>query len=705
MGKQRSIYATRRTLRRLEGWWTGLERFINRLATHPYNPLYHLGTLLIFLLIVLTVTGAYLTLLYRPGSDRAYASVVLISANWFGSLMRTVHRYASDVLLLVAFLHAGKMFVSDRFWGSRWFAWVTGWVLLFLFWLTGTMGYFLVWDQPAQWLTDYAINLLRGAFAYSFLGPDAASRTFSFFVIILFLHVFIPLLLLVAVLVHVLRLARARYWSPRWLMIMASVILIALALAWPVVDVAPADLGQLIQQVRLDWWYLGFLPLTGQWSNWLLWSVSLAVIGLITALPWLLRGQHTGPAFVIDPKCTGCALCARECPYDAIAMQPRDDATQFSSLAVVNPDRCTGCGVCVGACADAAIELEGLHAAVMRQDLLRASAQAHKTKAPVIVFTCDRHATLGTLPPLEGTTPVEALGLGVGGALPLIQAKLPARVNAGSWLDDQGQPQPVMTCVVPCMGMLHPQWAAGTVTAGASGAIMVTCPNADCSFREGPHWVAERMRRRRTLRTGNTYMLELAPGSQAEVMSQWRTMVSPPVAAALPALPPPTLAVQARHLAVGFALLLVLFGVSLFLDQPARATLPAAAQIRLAINHNGQMVAASSNLSAEVLAKLPPNVDPSQVLGGERFPVQIRLLVDGEQVLERSYRPRGLRREGSIYGLENWWVAPGEHHLTINLMDDGASWRTVFSDTVTLAPGAAQILYFVHDQDKFVLRS
>ncbi|MCE7984142.1 MAG: hydrogenase iron-sulfur subunit [Caldilinea sp. CFX5] len=714
--KQRSIYATRRPLRRLEGWWTRLERFINRLgtlATHPYNPLYHLGTLLIFLLIVLTVTGAYLTLLYRPGSDRAYASVVLLSANWFGSLMRTVHRYTSDALLLVTFLHAWKMFVSDRFWGSRWFAWVTGWVLLFLFWLTGTMGYFLVWDQPAQWLTDYAINLLRGAFAYSFLGPDAASRTFSFFVIILFLHVFIPLLLLVAVLVHVLRLARARYWSPRWLMIMSSVILIVLALLWPVVDGAPADLGQLIQQVKLDWWYLGFLPLTSQWSNGLLWSVSLAVIALVAALPWLLRGQHTGPAFVIAPKCTGCALCARECPYDAIAMQPRDDDTQFSSLAVVNANRCTGCGVCVGACADAAIELEGLHAAVMRQDLLRASAQAHKAKAPVIVFTCDRHAALGTLPPLEGTTPVEALGLGVGGELPLIQAKLPARVNAGSWPDDQGQPQPVMTCVVPCMGMLHPQWAAETVAAGAAGAIMVTCPNADCSYREGPHWVAERMKRRRTLRAGNTYILELAPGSQAEVMRQWRSLIGQPTTGAAPVTAvgqteptpvSPTPLVQARHLAVGFLLLLVLFGLSTFLDQPAHAGLPAAAQIRLALNHSGQLVAAASNLSPEVLAKLPPNVDPAQVLGGERFPVQIQLLVDGAQVLERTYRPRGLRREGAVYGLEEWWVQPGAHHLTINLMDDGASWRTVFSDTVTIAPGAAQILYFVHDQDKFVMR-
>ena len=720
MVKQRSIYTTRRFLRMLEKGWSGVERLVNRLSTgtpvvQSLNPFYHLGTLVIFLLVILTVTGAYLTIFYRPGSERAYTSVALISANWFGSLMRTSHRYASDALILVAFLHAWKMFISDRFWGSRWFAWLTGWVLLFLFWFTGTMGYFLVWDQPAQWLTEYAINFLQGAFAYSFMGPDSAARTFSFFVIILFLHVFIPLIMLAAVLVHVLRLARARYWSPRRLMVVSTVVLVLLSLWWPVPNAEPADLGRLISTVRLDWWYMGFLPLTSQWSNLLLWSVSVVVIGLVSAVPWLLRGQHTGPAFVIAPKCTGCALCARECPYDAIEMQPRDDETQFSSLAIVNPHLCTGCGVCVGACADAAIELEGLHAAVMRQDLLRTSSQAHQAQEqePAIVFTCDRHATLGTLPPLEKATPVEDLGLGTAGELPLLQAKLPPRVNAGFWRDNQGNRQPVMTCVVPCMGMLHPQWAAETVAAGATGALMVTCPDADCSFREGPHWVAERMKRRRTLRAGNTHILELPPGSRAEVMSQWHAILANqaeqnPMQSVVgqseeESMPLPWTA-QVRHLTVGFAILLLLFGMSIFLDLPAQATLPEEAQLRLVINHSGQLIATSSNLSAEVLAKLPPNVDPAQVLGGERFPVHLRLIVDGERVLEERYRPRGLRREGSIYGLENWWLEPGEHAVEIQLMDDGATWRTVFAVALTIAPGEAQIFYFVHDLDVFVVR-
>ncbi|MCP4428223.1 MAG: hypothetical protein GY803_27355, partial [Chloroflexi bacterium] len=97
--KQYPIYARRRVLRAFEKGWSRLERFTDRLTTAgpklaPYNPFYHLGTLAIFLLVVLILTGIYLTIFYRPGSDRAFISVVGISATWFGLLMRTSHRYA-----------------------------------------------------------------------------------------------------------------------------------------------------------------------------------------------------------------------------------------------------------------------------------------------------------------------------------------------------------------------------------------------------------------------------------------------------------------------------------------------------------------------------------------------------------------------------------------------------------------------------------
>ncbi len=721
MSKTRPIYAGRRRLRAIERPWTALERFVTRLSDlaeplRPYNPLYHLGTIEIFLLFVLIATGVYLTIFYRPGSDRAYQTVAAISATWLGSIMRGVHRYASDALILVAFIHAFKMFVMDRFWGSRWLGWVSGWLLIVLFWLTGTMGFFLVWDQAAQWLTEYAVDLFGGSFAISFLGPQAASRTFGFFVIILFLHVFIPLLLAVAVLIHEMRLARARYWAPRWLMVITAVLLVLVAFLLPVASAPPANMARLIAPLRLDWWYMGFLPLSSWLGNPMFWLLSFLIIGLALALPWLGRGQHLGPAIVLPANCTGCALCARECPYDAIEMVTRDDESQFISLAVVKPNLCTGCGVCVAACNDSAIELTALHAAVVRQDLRRTLQQASQSGVnPVVVFTCDRHAAHHTLPPLADARPVGTPDLSAD-AIPLLAStagkpgsSLPARVQQGAWADAQGVLQPVMTAVLPCMGMLHPTWAAETIEAGASGAIMVTCPSADCAYREGPHWAEDRMKRRRTLRRGNTHLLELAPGSQAEVSALWRRMTKGEAQAEASAVGEnvearPKMAAIARSLLPGIALLLLVFLIAIAFNLPASVVTPQQARLRLTINHGGQLLAHSQNLPPDVLAKLPKGVDPAAILGGERFPIGLRLLVDEQLALDHSYRPRGLRREGAIYRLEDWWLPPGAHQIEIQINDDNSTWRTVFAQTLDIAPGETKLLNFDPAADAFVVR-
>ena len=105
----------------MERGWTAVERTVDRVTRvsirlKPYNPFYYLGQLVILFLIILTITGIYLTIFYRPGADRAYQSVILLSANWFGHLMRTSHRYAADAFVVVALLHALKTLLSDRFW-------------------------------------------------------------------------------------------------------------------------------------------------------------------------------------------------------------------------------------------------------------------------------------------------------------------------------------------------------------------------------------------------------------------------------------------------------------------------------------------------------------------------------------------------------------------------------------------------------------
>ncbi|MCZ7572883.1 MAG: hydrogenase iron-sulfur subunit [Ardenticatenaceae bacterium] len=717
-----SLYEERRLFRKLEGLWARGEGRLNRLTTPTFNPLYHLGTLSIFFLLVLSLTGVYLTVFYRPGAARAYDSVAGISASWPGSWIRTLHRYAADGLVVTIFLHALKMFLGDRVSGSRWLSWVSGWGLTVLVWSIGLMGYWLVWDQRAQWMTDYGIGLVKGPAALTFASPEALSGAFAFFVIILFLHVFLSILILLGVLLHVMRLSRVRLLAPRWLMVETVIVLLVLAFWRPVASALPADVSRLVGTVTLDGWYLGFLPLAVRWGGLLFWGSALLLLLLLAALPWLRRSQTVGPAVMADALCNGCALCFQECPYGAIEMRPRSDDSRFKSVAVVNPALCTGCGLCVGTCAPAGIELAGLPTTAVRSQLRESLAAAcAASRSSVVVFACQRHTALGTL---SGLKSEPALVESAGGAARGARPGRPAAVAIGSW--GGGNPHPpisVATCAVPCVGMVNPEWMRERLAEGAGAVIILGCPADDCAYREGPRWTAARLRYRQNLLEQGVYWLAVAPGDRAAlarllthlgtVQSEhhgaapnrsghggWRSLYAVPTLghSAMTLLPP------LRSLASGLILLALVLGLALSLERPATAGSATEGAIRVVLHDVGQYAASSAQLSPEMQAKLPPGVTSQQLLGGERFPVNLRIEIDGDRVLERGYRPSGLRKEGAVYGVETVRLAPGRHQVTLQIMDDGATWHPAFSDSLDVGAGQVRILKYDEEQALFVPR-
>ncbi len=696
-----SYYSNRRLLRALEGLWSRFEGMLDRLSSTAqgdakprlnFNPFYHLGTLSILLLIVLLVTGVYLTVVYKPGPLRAYASLELISASWIGSLIRSIHRYASDALIVVLVLHALKMLLSDRFWGGRWLAWVSGMVLVLLILVIGAMGYFLVWDQQGQWLGEYFINFLGGDIPFTFSSPAAVSGAFQFFVIILFLHIFLSLIIAAGIWIHEMRLQRAKVWAPRWLMITTLVALAILALAWPVRSGPPADLSTLVTTVRLDWLYLGFLPLSRQFGSATVWIVSGVVVVSVSALPWLARGRHHGPALVTEELCTGCAVCARECPYDALSVVPRVIDDRYESSVAVNAALCTGCGLCVGDCATIGIELPELRTEQIVADLRQALASA-QGQSPVVVFACQRHTTLGTLP--VGAHQESAIGAAAGRSAH--QTVTLATLGVGN-----PEPAvPLITCTVPCAGMTQSKWIRGCLSHGARAVVLLTCPADDCGFREGPRWLIGRLSRGRNanLLGNRVHWLEAAPGDRGGFRRLFESLVSEGEnRKEFPArgLPTPI------SFAGGFVLLLLTLAMALLADWPAVAWATDQGAIRIVLSHTSDIMAATLGINTDS-QNLPEGVTPEQVLGGARYPVRLRVEIDGEVVGEWTYQASGLHHEGAAYGLETLWRDPGTYPLTIFMMDDGEHWREVFAGDIVVETARVSVLTYDSEQDAFIL--
>jgi len=127
----------------------------NRVFGEHLNPLFHLGALAYLMLWVVVVTGLYLYVFFKTGVQEAYDSVEQLTVQqwWLGGVFRSVHRYASDAMVLTMGLHLARHFVFDQYRSFRWFSWVSGVIVLWLVYASGVNGYMLPWDRLAQFVT------------------------------------------------------------------------------------------------------------------------------------------------------------------------------------------------------------------------------------------------------------------------------------------------------------------------------------------------------------------------------------------------------------------------------------------------------------------------------------------------------------------------------------------------------------------------
>ena len=169
-------------------FWIKLEILGNRIFSPAYNPFYYLGAISFHLMYLLFITGAYLLFFYTISVTGSYKSLqYLMNEQWYlGGIIRSLHRYATDSLMLTMGLHLLREFFLCRYRFYRWVAWVSGVGLLFCIWISALIGFWLVWDAKAQVialftseLMDYFIYL-NEPMSISFLAPSSVSNIFFF---------------------------------------------------------------------------------------------------------------------------------------------------------------------------------------------------------------------------------------------------------------------------------------------------------------------------------------------------------------------------------------------------------------------------------------------------------------------------------------------------------------------------------------------
>lgn len=440
---------------------------MDRVFTPVHNPMKQLGALGVFFFAVVVVTGVHLYIGFDTSVSGAYASVEHLSASawFFGGVVRSLHRYASDALVLVMLLHIAREFAQDRYRGARWFSWATGVVSLLLVYGSGIGGYWLVWDELAQFIAIVGMEWLDWLpifgepIAAAFVAPDALDD--RFFTLLIFLHIALPLMLALVLWLHLQRISRPTIVPPWRVAAGAMAMMVGLSLAFPAVSQAPADLARLPAAVGLDWFYLPAFPLMDRFPHAVTWGGGAALLALFAALPWLPPLRRRVVAEVDLDHCNGCGRCNEDCPYNAIAMVPRTDGKPFELQAVVNPGLCVGCGICVGACPPSTpfrttpdlrtgIDLPSPSLRQLRESTL-AAASRHTADGPrVLVFACTHGAAAASAHPASVT--------------------------------------------MPCVAMLPPSFIDFTLSRNlADGVLLAGCDSGACHNRLGERWTTERL--------------------------------------------------------------------------------------------------------------------------------------------------------------------------------------------------------------------
>ena len=131
--------------------------------TLRYTHTFGLGGMSLVLVLLLAATGVLLMFAYEPNPSTAYESLETLQEDvLFGKLVRNIHHWSANFLIVIAFFHLLRVYFTGAYHGARQFNWVLGSALLLVVLASNFTGYLLPWDQLSYW----AITISTGMLGY-----------------------------------------------------------------------------------------------------------------------------------------------------------------------------------------------------------------------------------------------------------------------------------------------------------------------------------------------------------------------------------------------------------------------------------------------------------------------------------------------------------------------------------------------------------
>jgi quinol-cytochrome oxidoreductase complex cytochrome b subunit len=101
---------------------------------------------------------------YEPSTGAAYGRILDLNYTiTFGRVMRNLHRWAAEAMVVAVALHMCRVFYTGAYKPPREFNWVLGVSLLVLTLALSFTGYLLPWDQLSFWAVTVGTNIVSYA--------------------------------------------------------------------------------------------------------------------------------------------------------------------------------------------------------------------------------------------------------------------------------------------------------------------------------------------------------------------------------------------------------------------------------------------------------------------------------------------------------------------------------------------------------------